>query len=135
MPRTSNNKAAGNFMLGLQLLAPGSVIDAVLDEESKVLAKASRSAILTYQSIPMEMVHRGVALPWHLIGWRDEAEVLKVPMIEGVEFSNGWRNIPDQARLELRSDEKLQIYSAKIEITAQLRGLRCAFMIDILLLF
>lgn len=128
MPRSPDNKAAGNFMVDLRLIAPGSILDAVMDDDSKILAKSSRPAILNYQSATMELVHQGASLPWHLIGWREEAEVLKVPMIEGVEFPKGWRNIPDQIRLELRSDEKLQIYSAKIEITARLRGLRYAIL-------
>ncbi|KIW08423.1 uncharacterized protein PV09_01327 [Verruconis gallopava] len=124
MPRTPNNKAAGNFMIDLQLIAPGSTSDGVVDDKNKVLAKSSRPAILNYKSATMELVQQGFSLPWHLIGWREEAEVLKVPMIESVEFPKGWRNIPDHVRLELRSDEKLQVYSAKIEITARLRGLR-----------
>jgi hypothetical protein len=74
----------------------------------------------------MELVHKGATLPLHLVGWREEAEVLKIPMIDGAEFPKGWKNIPDQVRLELRSDEKLQVYSAKIEFTARLRGLRYA---------
>jgi hypothetical protein len=126
MPRTPNNKAMGNFMVDLRLLAPGAILDAVTDDDSKLLAKSSRPAILTYQSTTMEMVDRGATLPLYLVRWRQEAEMLKVPMIEGIEFPKGWRNIPDQVRLELRSDERLQIYSARVEITARLRGLRCA---------
>lgn len=126
MPRTPSNKAAGNFMVDLRLLAPGSILDVVMEDDSKILAKSSRPAILNYQSNTMELVHQGANLPWHLIGWKEEAELLKVPMIEGVEFPKGWRNIPDQVRLELRSDAKLQVYSATIEITAKLRGLRYA---------
>jgi hypothetical protein len=125
MPRTPSNKAAGNFMIDLRLIAPGNIIlDSIMEDESKILAKSTRPAILNYKSLPMELVHQGAALPWHLIGWREEAEVLRVSMFEGVEFPKGWRNIPDQIRLELQSDERLQVYSAQIEITARLRNLR-----------
>ena len=112
-------------MVELRLLAPGSILDAVMEDDSNLLAKSSRPAILKYQSTLMEMTQRGAALPLHLVGWRDESEIVKIPMIEGIEFPKGWRNIPDQVRVELRSVETLQIYDAKVEITAKLRGLRC----------
>lgn len=112
-------------MIDLKLIAPGTIVpDSIMEDETKILAKSSRPAILNYKSLAMELVHQGAALPWHLIGWREEAEVLKVSMFEGVEFPKGWRNIPDQIRLELQSDERLQVYSAQIEITARLRNLR-----------
>ena len=126
MPRTTSNKDAGNFMLDLQLLAQGALVNEVAGSGAEVLAHESRPAILTYHSQTMEQVHRAAALPLHLVGWREEAESLNVEMMEGVGFSNGWRSVPDVVRLELRSDEKLQVYDVRVEFKAQLRGLRYA---------
>lgn len=114
-------------MVDVKLLAPSiaGVLDIGGEEEKNiVLGHASRPAILTYRSATMEQVNRAWALPLHLVGWREEADNLEIKMIEGIEFSKGWRNIPDSVRVELRSEEKLQVYNVRIEFTARLRGLR-----------
>lgn len=72
----------------------------------------------------MEHVHRAAALPLYVVGWRHESEALDVKMMEGVTFAKGWRNIPATAKLELRSEGKLQVYDANVVFTARLRGLR-----------
>lgn len=125
MPRTPSNRAAGNFMLAIDLLGPeASLIDIASANPSDVLATARRPAILTYYSDTMEHVHRASGLIWHMLGWRKEAEKIEVKMMEGVEFSRGWRNIPSAARLELQGDRSLQVYNASLAFTARLRGLR-----------
>lgn len=118
-------------MLDLRLHAPGTgavgaaVMDAVMGDSSpQLLAHSRRPAILTYYSSVMEQMRKATQLPWYLIGWRKEAETIKVDMMEGVEFARGWRNIPATARLELRSDTKLQVYEATIVFIARFRGLR-----------
>jgi seipin len=131
LPRTRGNRDAGNFMLDLRLLAPttgkvGAVIkEAVMGDTSpEVLAHSRRPASLTYYSLGVEQLHKAAQLPWYLVGWRKEAELLKVDLMEGVEFARGWRNLPVRARLELSSDAKLQVYEATLVFTARFRGLR-----------
>jgi seipin len=126
MPRTPSNTAAGNFMLDLQLLGPitPSVIPSV---KAEVLAHERRPAILTYQSPTMEHVHRAAALPLYITGLRQESEALNVKMMESIEFERGWRNVPASARLELRSEGKLQVYDAQVVFTARLHGLRYVY--------
>lgn len=118
-------------MLDLRLLAPGSgavsaaVMEAVMgDAAPEVLVHARRPAILTYYSPIMEYVNKALQLPWYLLGWRKEAEVLRVDLLRDVEFPRGWRNIPATARLELSSDTKMQVYDATLIFSAQFRGLR-----------
>lgn len=127
-------------MLDLRLHAPGTgavgaaVMEAVMgDSTPELLAHARRPAIMTYYSPVMEQVHKALQLPWYLLGWRHEAEVLKVDLMEGIEFARGWRSIPATARIELSSDTKLQVYKATLVFTAQFRGLRYVVEKDIVL--
>lgn len=115
-------------MLDLRLLGlarSGGVLGFAGEEEAvRVLAHERRPAILTYYSPVVEYVHKAVELPWYMLHWRREAETLHVPMFEGVEFAKGWRNVPDTARLELQSEEKMQVYSARLVFAARFGGLR-----------
>ncbi|KAF1987115.1 hypothetical protein K402DRAFT_453962 [Aulographum hederae CBS 113979] len=130
MPHTKSNREAGNFMLDLQLVAPSTTsTSGVLGniaslEKFSVLAHERRPAILTYYSPALDHVHKALQLPWYLTGIRQEAEVLDVDMMEGVEFNKGWRNIPTSARLEIQSDMKMQVYSASLVIKTRFQGLR-----------
>jgi len=63
-------------------------------------------------------------LHWYLLGWRREAEVIRVPLFESVEFSRGWRNLPSTMRVQVQSSSRMQIYSAKAVFRARFRGLR-----------
>lgn len=63
-------------------------------------------------------------MPLYVLGWQREAETLRVPMLEKIEFSRGWRNLPASLRLEVHSKEPLQVYSAQIEFHARFTGLR-----------
>ena len=45
-------------------------------------------------------------------------------MFEGVEFAKGIGNIPQAAKVEVESDEKMQFYELRIRIIAKLSGLR-----------
>lgn len=118
-------------MLDLKLLpsdggAVGAAIaDAVLGEAApKPLAHARRPAILTYHSYIVEHALTTLHFVSYTLGWRKEAESLRVDMMDGVEFARGWRNVPTSARLELHSDTKLQVYDAKLVFNARFRGLR-----------
>ncbi|KAF2398396.1 hypothetical protein EJ06DRAFT_513402 [Trichodelitschia bisporula] len=122
MPQTRLNKAAGNFMIDLQLFGPSKVEwDAA---SGALLAKSRRPATMTYHSTAMEYVYKATALPWYLMGWRHEAESLHVDMMDSVEFSKGWKNLPAFARLELQSETRLQIYRAEVIFKARFGGLR-----------
>jgi seipin len=127
MPRTPSNTAAGNFMLDLQLLAPGAPGSAWSSANGEVLAHETRPAILTYHSTVMEHVHKAAALPLYVLGLREESESLDVRLMDGVNFARGWRNIPATARLELQSENNLQVYSAKVVFSAKLQGLRYVY--------
>jgi seipin len=121
LPRTPANTAAGNFMVDLQLLAPQL---GQSEDEAVVLAQESRPAILTYYSPIMEHIHKAIGLPLYLFGWRKEEEKIDMPIMEGVEFSRGWRNVPATARIELSNAANMQLYSAIISFKTRLRGLR-----------
>ena len=139
LPRTPGNIALGNFMLDLELLSsaarpsptsyplhPDAAIE--VKNESKILAKSSRPATLTYYSQVVDHVNMAAALPLYTLGWKLEAEKLDVRMMEGVEFKRGWRNIPKGLKLEVRTDARnggqFQIYGCKIKFMARFRGLR-----------
>ena len=131
LPRTPDNRDAGNFMLQAAMYAPGGAMDPLKDtlvpgsaEEDNRLAFSRRPAILSYRSIVVECIGRLLELPWYLIGWRREAEKLSVSLWESVEFSRGWRNVPSTMRLDIQSTHRMQIYSAKAKFKARFRGLR-----------
>lgn len=124
MPRTPSNIEAGNFMLDLQLLAPGTPGSAWSSAKGEILAQETRPAILTYHSKVMDHVHKAAVLPLYVLGLKEESELLDVKLMEGVEFARGWKNIPATARLELQSDKNLQVYDAKVVFIARLKGLR-----------
>lgn len=67
-------------------------------------------------------------LPWYLLGYRLENEVLAISMFEGVEFSRGWRNVPEGVQLLVEADKKMQFYEARVKIYARFRGLRFALL-------
>ncbi|KAI9832891.1 MAG: hypothetical protein M1819_003921 [Sarea resinae] len=124
LPRTPSNLAAGNFMLDLSLLAPTSGSVLTSPTSTDVLAHSRRSGILTYASELVGTAHKLTGIPWFVLGWSKEAELLEVKMMEGVEFARGWRNIPSTTRLEIQSRETMQVYSAKVKFVARFYGLR-----------
>jgi len=93
-------------------------------EQSAILARSRRPAILTYRSHLIEMAHRFSRLPFYLLGWHTESEHVQVSMMESVMFEQGFRNVPTSARVELRSRQPLEVYSVKVRISARLEGLR-----------
>lgn len=125
LPRTPSNLDVGNFMIDLTLYSRpvGSVLPAAGNQLNPI-AQGRRPAILTYTS-PLVDVARTIArLPFYVVGWRREAETLEVPMIEKVEFPRGARNLPQSLRLEIQSEGKMQVYSARVEFRARFTGLR-----------
>jgi hypothetical protein len=123
MPRAARNLEAGNFMLDLQLLAGGGP---GRGEAPPVVARERRPASLTYRSPPVEWARRAAALPLYVVGWWREEERLAVPLMEGVTFAAQGRRavLPTDARIEILTDARLQVYSAQISFRAKLKGLR-----------
>ncbi|CAO1601732.1 hypothetical protein XANCAGTX0491_005374 [Xanthoria calcicola] len=129
LPRTPNNQAAGNFMLDLSLLAPAKVpstAEKLLPESARKqrLAHSRRPAILTYASPLIDTASTLTGLPWYVLGWKTESEVVEVSMFEGVEFPKGWTNVPQEVKLVVEANEKMQFYEVGIRIFAKFGGLR-----------
>ena len=131
LPRTPDNRNAGNFMLEAAMFAPGTMIDPVKDtilpgaaDVDNRLAFSRRPAILSYRSWIMEYIYRLTELHWYLLGLRQETEKLKISMWENVEFPRGWRNLPATMRLDIQSSDRMQVYSAEAIFKARFRGLR-----------
>ena len=122
-------------MLDLALLSPNaasSVSDTVpsappfSNRNLEILARSRRPAILTYASPIIDTASTLSGLPWYILGWKKESETLKVSMFEGVEFSKGWKNVPQSVKIRVESDVKMQFYDVGIEIVARFGGLRYA---------
>jgi hypothetical protein len=112
-------------MLDLTLYSsrPASAVLPVAANAS--IAHARRPALLTYVSPLVDVARRTARLPFYVVGWRRESEVLEVGMMEDLEFARGAQNLPQSLRLEIQSDLKMQVYLAKVEFRARLAGLRC----------
>lgn len=123
LPRSPPNLAAGNFMLDLSLLSFATPSERVPNDRN-VIMRSRRSALLTYTSPLLDYALTSARFPWFLLGWKRESEQLHVPMMEKVVFSRGARNSPSSLRLEIEADEKLMVYSARVEFAARFRGLR-----------
>jgi Putative adipose-regulatory protein (Seipin) len=113
-------------MLDLSLISPESAAHLATPSERDILAHSRRPAILTYMSPLLNTVDTIAGAPLLLLGFKKEAEMLDVRMMEGVEFVRGWRNVPKSLRLEVQADEKMQVYSAKVKFVARFAGLRHA---------
>lgn len=125
LPRTPSNLDVGNFMIDLTLYSrqTASVLPTSADTQTPV-SQSRRPAILTYNSPLVDLARRMVRLPLYVVGWRREAEILQVPMMEKVQFARGAKNLPQSLRVEIQSDGKMQIYSARVEFRARFTGLR-----------
>jgi seipin len=132
LPRTRKNREAGNFMLDVSLLGDTGLLDSLKDGimttqtsgSAPVLARSRRPAILQYRSLPVEIVHRAMQLPWYLLGVRDERETLTIDVFDKTSFARGINTVPTALKLEVQSAKRMQIYSAKAHFHARFRGLR-----------
>jgi len=133
LPRSPANLAAGNFMIDLALLAPSVLSSAssylpspisTANASNSILALSRRPAILTYASPIIDTAHKLSGLPWYMLGWRKESEVLEISMFEGVEFAKGWRNVPDRVQVIVEAGEKMQFYEVGVKVVARFGGLR-----------
>lgn len=121
-------------MLDLSLLAPPASSAAIKSPglSLDVLAHSRRPAILTYVSPIIDTANTISALPWYILGWRSEKEVLEVSMFEGLVFAKGWRNLPQSVKVVIEADEKMQFYETSIKIVAKFSGLRYLSILSIL---
>ncbi|KAB8257809.1 putative adipose-regulatory protein-domain-containing protein [Aspergillus pseudonomiae] len=125
LPRTPSNLAAGNFMLDLTLVSqPSTSVLTGTNSSTFPLSRSRRPAILTYASPLVDTASKLSLMPFYVFGWTREAEKLVVPMMERVEFARGRRNLPESLRLEIHSNEEMQIYKATVEFKARFTGLR-----------
>lgn len=125
LPRTPSNLDTGNFMIDLTLYSrPGSALLPGSAKDANPIMQSRRSAILTYTSPLVDVARRMARLPLYVVGWRREAEILDVSMLEQVEFARGSRNLPESLRLEIQSDDKMQVYSARVQFRARFTGMR-----------
>ncbi|KAK4190773.1 putative adipose-regulatory protein-domain-containing protein [Podospora australis] len=92
--------------------------------DKKLLGTAARAAIVPYEDALVSAAGRLLFLPWHIFFPRQaEAVTLKIAMAEGLRFERG-ETLPKSLVLELQAGQGLQVYSAKVVLVAQLRGLR-----------
>ena len=125
-------------MLDLSLLAPTDPPSSTVRAPSDLLyspmgtanaslvtlAHARRPAILTYTSPLVSTASTLARMPLLVLGWNHEAETLDVPMLEGITFTKGWRNVPDTVRVVVESTERMQFYDVTVKIRARFQGLR-----------
>jgi hypothetical protein len=134
LPRSPINLAAGNFMIDMNLVSPTarlSQLEQAMDKQltplnfgSAVIARSRRPAILTYASPIVDTAYKLSSLPWYIMRWKRESEVLEVSMFEGIVFSKGWKNIPDMIQVIVETDPNMQFYEVSVKIVARFRGIR-----------
>lgn len=127
-------------MLELSLLAPLTAASSserltstflAKDASNSVIVQSRRSAILNYASLVVDLASTISGMPWYLMGWKKESEVLEVRMFEGIEFEKGWKNIPQSAKLVIEADQKMQFYDVEIKLVARFKGLRWVEAFDL----
>ncbi|KAL2827021.1 putative adipose-regulatory protein-domain-containing protein [Aspergillus cavernicola] len=124
LPRTPSNLVAGNFMLDLTLLSQPPTSARTSKNAAPPISHSRRPAILTYTSPLVDISSKVSFMPLYVLGWRRESERLVVRMMEGFQFASGAHNRPESLRLELRSQQEMQIYAAKVTFRTRFTGLR-----------
>jgi hypothetical protein len=124
LPRTPSNLDTGNFMLDLTLFSSRPASALLPSPNNAPISQARRPAIMTYASPLVDVARRVARMPLYVVGLRRESETLEVPMMELLEFTKGTQNLPQSLRLEIQSDSKMQVYTARVEFRARLTGLR-----------
>jgi len=139
LPRTRENRDAGNFMLEVTMYAAderkSSSVDSILDaarlamtptsmrdDAGTVLAISRRPAIVPYRSWIVDHIYTAKSLPWYFFNLREEKDKLRVPIFEKVSFGKGRAGLPAMLHLEVQSTHRLQIYSAVAHFRARFTG-------------
>lgn len=79
---------------------------------------------MTYVSPLVDTASTLSGIPFYVLGWKHESEVLEISVFEGVEFVRGWTNIPRFVKVAIEADEKMQFYEVGVKIVARFGGLR-----------
>ena len=119
-------------MLDASLLAPLKASSStpsipatsITSPKTTLLAHSRRPAILTYVSPLVDTASTLSGIPFYVLGWKHESEVMEISVFEGVEFAKGWRNIPRYVKVAIEADEKMQFYEVGVRILARFGGLR-----------
>lgn len=74
-------------------------------------------------------------MPLYVLGWQREAEGLRINMMERVEFERKKRAMPRMLKLEIQSEERMQVYNAVVRFDARFSGLRYVILFILLLIF
>lgn len=140
LPRSPANLNAGNFMIEIALLAGngqwhGRELFAEGDD-AIVLANSTHPAILTYWSAPVDIVRKLLRLPAYVLGWKLEAEKVRVRIFKGLRFGSGIISryvqeipLPESLSMTLRSRVALDVYRSTVIFNTRLRGLRLVVLI------
>ena len=135
LPRSPVNLNAGNFMVEIALLAENERwrSSGFFSEsnDAAVVANATNPAILTYWSPPVDIVRKLLRLPAFALGWRREAEKVRVRIFKELRFGSGIISryiedvpLPDSLILALKSRAALDVYHSTVIFSVRLRGLR-----------
>ncbi|KAJ9151249.1 Seipin [Pleurostoma richardsiae] len=143
LPRSPPNLDRGNFMLALHLLddasnklvtpptaaaaaaqstAPPIMPTSALQGKT-ILHSSARPAIVPYTDPLVSLASRLLFLAYHIFFPASETATLRVPMAERLQFRRGTL-MPTSLLLDVQAGQALQVYSAAVTVTAQLRGLR-----------
>ncbi|ORY62647.1 putative adipose-regulatory protein-domain-containing protein [Pseudomassariella vexata] len=133
LPRSPPNLDRGNFMVALFAMksAPNNPAHlwAVPDDPYKhvnadsVIFSSRRPALIPYADPLVSASSRLLFLPYHIFVPESEQATLTIPMGELVEFRD---QLPLSMLLDVQAGQSLQVYSARIELVARLRGIRWA---------
>lgn len=99
--------------------------EGVLDLSAYRIAHSRRTGILTYASRLVDTANRLAQMPFYLTGVAREAEKLTVPLIQSIQFTRGKNHMPGVLKVEIQSEQRMQIYGASVKIDARFSGLRC----------
>lgn len=137
MPRTMDNREAGNFMLEVTMYSAGTVADQIVDAArsavspdstkdgaGSVVAVSRRPAMVPYRSWIVNAIQTAKSLPWYFFNLREEKDKLRVPIFEKAVFARGSAGLPATLSLEVQSTHRLQIYNAVAHFRARFTGLR-----------
>jgi len=111
VPESEVNRQLGMFMVCGELVGRNGI----------QVAHSCKSSILKYQSPLLKMITTISLAPMYVSGVLEERQSLNIPLFSSFEED---QNVPvSDMYLEIKT-EHLQVYSAKVQIDAHLRGLR-----------
>lgn len=112
LPNTPSNHDIGNFMVELEMMS----------STSETIIKTARPTILQYSSPLIDSLSTVLLSAPVLLGFKEESQILRIPLLERYEFESGWLASPSQVRLELHAPG-IKVYNSRILFRTHLRGL------------